>query len=52
MIEEKKEETSKTEKVVAKKGMVVKSVYKPKKTVRGDDAYGDWEVVDAKRETY
>ena len=32
--------------------MVVKQVLKPKKTLRGDDAFGDWEVVDAKRETY
>lgn len=31
--------------------MLVKSVLKPKKTLAGDDGFGDWEVV-GKRESY
>lgn len=35
----------------ADKGMVVKSVLKPKKTLKAQDGQGDWEVVD-KRQSY
>lgn len=33
------------------KGMVVKSVLKPKKTIRSGDGQGEWEVVE-KRQSY
>lgn len=40
------------ENMIPEKGMKVKRVLKPKKTLKTNDGDGDWEVVEEKRETF
>lgn len=46
------DQSRKEENIIPEKGMKVKRVLKPKKTVKTNDGDGDWEVVEEKRETF